>query len=72
VIAHRLATIRKADRILMFEAGRVIETGSFDALVQAGGAFAALAQAQFMGPQQPAAAAPDDDEAEDEPLSARL
>ncbi len=73
VIAHRLATIRKADRILMFEHGRVIETGTFDELVAAGGAFAALAEAQFMGSEQPAAvAAPDDDEAEDEPLSARL
>ena len=48
VIAHRLATIRKADRILVFEGGRIVETGSFDALVRAGGRFAELAQAQYL------------------------
>jgi ATP-binding cassette subfamily B protein len=50
VIAHRLATIRKADKILVFEAGRIIETGSFDELVAAGGAFAELARAQYLAP----------------------
>ncbi|TDR93564.1 glucan ABC transporter ATP-binding protein/ permease [Enterovirga rhinocerotis] len=48
VIAHRLATIRNADRILVFDAGRVIENGSFDELVARGGRFAELARAQFM------------------------
>ena len=48
VIAHRLATIRNANRILVFEAGRIIETGTFDELVQHGGTFAALAKTQFM------------------------
>jgi ATP-binding cassette subfamily B protein len=48
VIAHRLATIRNADRILVFEAGRIVETGSFDELVAKGGRFAELARAQFM------------------------
>jgi ATP-binding cassette subfamily B protein len=48
VIAHRLATIRNADRILVFEQGRIIETGSFDELVARGGRFAELARAQFM------------------------
>jgi ATP-binding cassette subfamily B protein len=48
VIAHRLATIRNATRILMFDNGRVIETGSFDELVRRGGRFAELAKAQFM------------------------
>jgi ATP-binding cassette subfamily B protein len=48
VIAHRLATIRNADRILVFEGGRIIESGSFDALVAKGGRFAELARAQFM------------------------
>jgi len=48
VIAHRLATIRNADRILVFEQGRVIETGGFDDLVARGGRFAELARAQFM------------------------
>ena len=48
VIAHRLATIRNADRILVFDQGRIIERGSFDELVARDGAFAALARAQFM------------------------
>lgn len=48
VIAHRLSTIRNATRILVFEHGRVIETGTFDELVAKGGHFAELARAQFM------------------------
>jgi ATP-binding cassette, subfamily B, beta-glucan exporter len=48
VIAHRLATIRNATRILVFEGGRIIESGSFDELVRFGGHFAKLAQTQFM------------------------
>jgi ATP-binding cassette subfamily B protein len=48
VIAHRLATIRNADRILVFDQGRIIETGTFDELVAKGGRFAELAKAQFM------------------------
>jgi ATP-binding cassette subfamily B protein len=48
VIAHRLATVRNADRILVFEAGRIIESGSFDDLMRMGGHFAELAKSQFM------------------------
>jgi len=48
VIAHRLATVRNADRILVFEQGRVVEAGTFDDLVRLGGRFATLARAQFM------------------------
>ena len=48
VIAHRLSTIRNATRILVFENGRVIESGTFDELVAKGGRFAELARAQFM------------------------
>src|SRR5881275_2434754 len=48
VIAHRLSTIRNATRILVFDAGRVIESGTFDELVAQGGRFAELARAQFM------------------------
>ena len=55
VIAHRLATIRKADRILMFESGRIVEAGTFDELVALYGAFAELARAQYLAPE-PAAA----------------
>jgi ABC-type multidrug transport system fused ATPase/permease subunit len=54
VIAHRLATIRNADRILMFDQGRIIETGTFDELVAQGGAFAALARVRFMAGAEPA------------------
>lgn len=48
VIAHRLSTIRNATRILVFENGRVIESGNFDELVAKSGHFAELAKAQFM------------------------
>ncbi|GJD49490.1 Beta-(1--_2)glucan export ATP-binding/permease protein NdvA [Methylobacterium crusticola] len=48
VIAHRLATIRNADRILVFHQGRIVESGGFDELVAQGGRFAELARAQFM------------------------
>jgi ATP-binding cassette subfamily B protein len=48
VIAHRLSTIRNATRILVFENGRVIESGTIDELVAKGGHFAELAKAQFM------------------------
>src|SRR5437763_4794377 len=56
-LAHRLATVRNATRILVFDQGRVIEQGTFDALVARNGRFAELARAQFMtadtGPPQP-------------------
>ena len=48
VIAHRLATIRNADRIFVFDQGQVVETGSFEELVALNGRFAELARAQFM------------------------
>ena len=48
VIAHRLSTIRNATRILVFDGGRIVETGSFDELVRRGGRFAELARTQFM------------------------
>lgn len=48
VIAHRLSTIRNATRILVFDKGKVIESGTFDELVANGGYFARLARAQFM------------------------
>ena len=47
VIAHRLATVRDANRILVFRHGRVAESGTFDELKQRGGFFAELVQAQF-------------------------
>lgn len=48
VIAHRLSTVRKASRILVFDAGRIVEAGMFDELVMAGGRFAKLARTQFI------------------------
>jgi ATP-binding cassette, subfamily B, beta-glucan exporter len=56
VIAHRLSTIRNATRILVFESGHVIESGTFDELVARGGHFAELAKAQFMVQQSASAA----------------
>jgi ATP-binding cassette subfamily B protein len=55
VIAHRLSTIRDADLILVMESGRIVEQGTHDELVVAGGAYAALYESQFAG----AAATPD-------------
>ncbi|MCO5132508.1 MAG: glucan ABC transporter ATP-binding protein/ permease [Xanthobacteraceae bacterium] len=55
VIAHRLSTIRNATRILVFEHGRVTESGTFDELVARGGHFAGLAKAQFMVREEGAA-----------------
>ena len=48
VIAHRLATVRNATRILVFDKGRIVESGAFDELVRKSGIFAALAKAQFI------------------------
>ena len=51
VIAHRLATVRNATRILVFDLGRIVESGTFDELVRLGGLFAELAKAQFIASQ---------------------
>jgi ATP-binding cassette subfamily B protein len=48
VIAHRLATVRNATRILVFEGGRIVESGSFDELYGLGGRFTQLTKAQFL------------------------
>jgi ATP-binding cassette subfamily B protein/subfamily B ATP-binding cassette protein MsbA len=49
VIAHRLSTVRKADRIIVLEAGEVVEEGSFAALLARRGAFARMYATQFGG-----------------------
>ena len=51
VIAHRLATIRNATKILVFRAGHIVEAGNFDELVAKNGAFAELARSQFLAPK---------------------
>ncbi|NBX42445.1 MAG: ATP-binding cassette domain-containing protein [Rhodobacteraceae bacterium] len=47
IVAHRLATVKKADRILVFDAGQIVAEGSHDALVADGGLYARLARLQF-------------------------
>ena len=49
VIAHRLSTVRHADRICVLEGGRFVEQGTFDELMALGGAFARLARRQLTG-----------------------
>jgi ATP-binding cassette subfamily B protein len=49
VIAHRLATVLKCDRILVMDHGRIVEEGTHDSLVAQGGLYARLARLQFQG-----------------------
>ena len=49
MIAHRLSTVRNADRIHVIEAGRVVETGSHTQLVKLGGLYSRLAKQQSLG-----------------------
>jgi ATP-binding cassette subfamily B protein len=47
IVAHRLATVKQADRILVFENGQIVAEGTHDSLVAQGGLYARLARLQF-------------------------
>lgn len=47
IVAHRLATVKKADRIIVLDQGRIVAQGPHDALVEEGGLYARLARLQF-------------------------
>jgi ATP-binding cassette subfamily B protein len=47
MVAHRLATVKQADRIIVFDGGKIVATGTHDALVAEGGLYARLARLQF-------------------------
>jgi ATP-binding cassette, subfamily B, bacterial len=49
VIAHRLATVRAADRIIVMNEGRIAEEGNHDSLIKTNGLYARLARMQFEG-----------------------
>jgi len=55
LIAHRLSTVKNADRIYVIDRGRVVETGAHDVLVRAQGLYARLARAQNLEPAPEAA-----------------
>jgi ABC-type multidrug transport system fused ATPase/permease subunit len=46
MIAHRLSSVQHADRIFVFEAGKIVEVGKHDELVAAGGIYASMVAAQ--------------------------
>jgi ATP-binding cassette subfamily B protein len=47
VIAHRLSTVQKADRIVVLERGRIVAMGTHEQLLREGGLYAELARLQF-------------------------
>jgi ATP-binding cassette subfamily B protein len=47
VVAHRLATVKRANRIVVFDGGKIVASGTHDALVAEGGLYARLERLQF-------------------------
>jgi ATP-binding cassette, subfamily B (MDR/TAP), member 1 len=60
VIAHKLATIRKAHNIVVMKTGQIIEQGTHESLIANGGAYARLVQTQDLSVSEPSAPAADD------------
>jgi len=48
VIAHRLSTVRHADRILVFSRGQIVESGTHDELIERGGTYRFLVETQLV------------------------
>jgi ATP-binding cassette subfamily B protein len=60
VIAHRLSTVRDADQILVLDEGRIVERGTHEELVAAGGLYGELYRTQFATTDSPLKAAAQD------------
>ena len=58
VIAHRLSTVRRADRILVLEGGRIVEEGSHAALLTRRGLYRRLHDMQYFGESETAVPSP--------------
>jgi ATP-binding cassette subfamily B protein len=65
-IAHRLSTLRKADRLVVLDRGQIVEQGNHDQLLAMGGAYYSLYQAQARQAEADAQAAPDVDDDDDD------
>lgn len=49
MVAHRLATVQRADRILVFDNGKIVEEGRHDELMRGGGIYEQMIRAQNLG-----------------------
>jgi ABC-type multidrug transport system fused ATPase/permease subunit len=49
MVAHRLTSVQRADRILVFDKGKIVEEGKHNDLIRAGGIYADMIQAQSVG-----------------------